>query len=107
MEEIFFWIDDISQNSVKINEEKPVNVNIVNDEDINTQNYGVISAYTIREFISKLKNLKILNNNKAQEKLENMAKDFKEFENGLEAIDELELVLKNGKMNSRIIYLKQ
>ena len=102
-----FWIDDISQFSVKIDEEKPVKVTIVNDEDINTQNYGIILADKIKEFISKLKILKILNNSKAQEELENMVKHFKDFENSLEVINEKELVLKDGKMNSRIIYLKQ
>ena len=102
-----FWIGDISQFSVKINEEKPVKVNIVYDEDINTQNYGFILADKIKEFMSKLKVLKILNNNKAQEELENMVNHFKEFENSLEVMKEEELVLKDGKMNSRIIYLKQ
>ena len=102
-----FWIDDISQFSIKINEESPIKVNIIYDEDINTQNYGIILADKIKEFISKLKILKILNNNKAQEELENMVKHFKEFENGLEVIKEEEIVLKDGKMNSRIIYLKK
>ena len=102
-----FWLDDISQFSVKINEENPVKVNIENAEDINTKNYGIILADKIKEYISKLKILKILNNNKAQEELENMIKHFKEFENTLEAIKEPELVLKDGKMNSRILYIKQ
>jgi len=102
-----FWIDDISQFSVKINEENPVKIKIIYDEDINTQNYEFILADKIKEFMSKLKILKILNNNKAQEELENMVKHFKEFENGLEVMKEEELVLKDGKMNSRIIYLKQ
>ena len=102
-----FWLDDISQFSIKIDENTPVKVNIVNSEDINTQNYGIILADKIKEFISKLKILKILNNNKAQEELENMVKHFKEFENGLEVINQEEVVLKDGKMNSRIIYLKQ
>ena len=102
-----FWLDDISKFSVKINEENPIKVNIVNAEDINTENYGVILADKIKEYISKLKILKILSNNKAQEELENMIKHFKEFENTLEVINEEELVLKDGKMNSRILYIKQ
>ena len=101
------WLDDISQFSIKIDENTPIKVNIVNSEDINTENYGIILADKIKEFISKLKILKILNNNKAQEELENMVKHFKEFENGLEVINQEEVVLKDGKMNSRIIYLKQ
>lgn len=37
-----FWIDDISQFSIKINEEEPVKLNIIEDEEINSQNYGII-----------------------------------------------------------------
>jgi len=102
-----FWLDDISQFTVKINEENPIKVNIINAEDINTENYGIILADKIKEYLSKLKILKILSNNKAQEELENMIKHFKEFENSLEVINEQELVLKDGKMSSRIIYIKQ
>ena len=102
-----FWLDDISKFSIKINEEAPVNVNIVDGEDINTENYSIILADKIKEYLSKLKVLKILGNNKAQEELENMIKHFKEFENTLEVIKEQELVLKDGKMNSRILYIKQ
>ena len=82
-------------------------VDIVYAEDINTQNYGIILADKIKEFLSKLKILKILNNTKAQEELENMVKQFKEFESCLEVIKEEEIVLKDGKLNSRIIYLKK
>ena len=102
-----FWLDDISQFSVKINNETPIKVNIVNDEDINTNNYAIILADKIKEFLSKLKILKILGNNKAQEELENMIKNFKNFENSLEVVNEQELVLKDGKLNSRILYIKQ
>jgi hypothetical protein len=102
-----FWLEDISQFTVKINEENPVKVNIINAEDINTENYGIILADKIKEYLSKLKILKILSNNKAQEELENMIKHFKEFENSLEVINEQELVLKDGKMSSRILYIKQ
>ena len=102
-----FWVDDISQFKIKINEEEPVKVDIVNGEDINTLNYGTILGDKIKEIMSKLKILKILNNSKAQEEIDNMVKHFKEFENGLESINEEELILKDGKMNSRILYLKQ
>ncbi len=102
-----FWMDDISQFNIKINEEEPVKVNLVNDVDINTQNYGIILADKIKEFITKLKILKILENQKAQEELEKMIKYFKEFEDSLEKVNEEELVLKDGKMNSRIQYIKQ
>ena len=36
-----------------------------------------------------------------------MIKKFKDCENNLEVINEQELVLKDGKMNSRIIYIKK
>jgi hypothetical protein len=101
------WLDDISEFGIKIDENSPIKVNIVNAEDINTQNYSEILADKIKEIISKLKILKILNNSKAQEELENMVNHFKEFEKGLEVINEEDLVLKDGKMNSRILYLKQ
>ena len=101
-----FWLDDASLFKVKVNEENPVEVKLVNDADINTQNYGIILADKIKEYITKLKILKILENAKAQEEIEKMVKSFKEFEDSLEKIGEEELVLKDGKMNSRIQYLK-
>ena len=48
-----------------------------------------------------------LNNNKVQEKPDNMAKHCKNWENGLGIIIEEEFVLKDEKMNSKIKYLKQ
>ena len=102
-----FWLDDISQFDIKINDENPIKPKITNVEDINTQNYGIILADKIKEFMTKLKILKILENSKAQEEIEKMVKYFKEFEDSLEKINEEELVLKDGKMNSRIQYTNQ
>ena len=101
-----FWIDNVSKFSIKVNEENPVEPKITNEEDINTQNYGIILADKIKEFITKLKILKILENTKAQEEVEKMVKCFKDFEENLEKVNEEELVLKDGKMNSRIQYIK-
>ena len=101
-----FWLEEISQFKIKVNEENPVEPKIIQDEDINTKNYGIILADKIKEFITKLKILKILENEKAQEEVEKMVKCFKEFEDNLEKINEEELVLKDGKMNSRIQYIK-
>ena len=101
-----FWLDDVSKFKVKINEENPIEPKIQNDEDINTQNYGIILADKIKEFITKLKILKILENAKAQEEIEKMVKFFKEFEDNLVKVDKEELILKDGKMNSRIQYIK-
>ena len=101
-----FWLDDVSKFQIKINEENPIEPQIKNDVDINTQNYSIILADKIKEFITKLKILKILENTKAQEEIEKMVKFFKEFEDNLEKVDKEELVLKDGKMNSRIQYIK-
>ena len=101
-----FWLDDVSKFQIKINEENPIEPQIKNDVDINTQNYSIILADKIKEFITKLKILKILENAKAQEEIEKMVKFFKEFEDNLEKVDKEELVLKDGKMNSRIQYIK-
>ena len=67
----------------------------------------MILADKVKEFMTKLKILKILENDKAQEEIEKMVKYFKEFEDGLEKINDEELILKDGKMNSRIQYIKQ
>ena len=66
-----FLIDDIFQFSVKINKEKTVKVNIEYNEDITIQNYGIFFADEIKD-ISEL-NI-FLNNNKAQEKPDNLVK---------------------------------
>ena len=102
-----FWLDDLSKFTIKFNDENPVEPKITNAENINNQNYGIILADKIKEYITKLKILKILNNNKAQEEIEKIVKCFKEFEDTLEKINEEELVLTDGKMNSRIQYMKK
>ena len=66
-----FWLDDISQFNIKVND-KILKPKISSDEDINTQNYGIILADKIKEFMANLKILKILENDKAQEEIEKM-----------------------------------
>ena len=102
-----FWLDDISQFNVQVNDEKPVKVTITKGEDINLENYGTILADKIKVFMMKLKILKILENEKAKEEIETMVKYFKEFEDTLDKVNQEELVLKDGKMNSRIQYIKK
>ena len=102
-----FWLDDISQFNVQVNDEKPVKVTITNGEDINLENYGTILADKIKVFMMKLKILKILENEKAKEEIETMVKYFKEFEDTLDKVNQEELILKDGKMNSRIQYIKK
>ena len=55
-----FWLDDISQFNIKVND-KILKPKISSDEDINTQNYGIILADKVKEFMTKLK---ILENDK-------------------------------------------
>ena len=102
-----FWLDDISQFNVQVNDEKPVKVEIQTGEDINLENYGTILADKVKVFITKLKILKILGNEKAKEEIDLMVKYFKEFEDTLEKVNQEDLVLKDGKMNSRIQYIKK
>ena len=102
-----FWLDDISQFNVQVNDEKPVKVEIQIGEDINLENYGTILADKVKVFITKLKILKILGNEKAKEEIDLMVKYFKEFEDTLEKVNQEDLVLKDGKMNSRIQYIKK
>ena len=102
-----FWLDDISQFNVQVNDEKLVKVEIQTGEDINLENYGTILADKVKVFITKLKILKILGNEKAKEEIDLMVKYFKEFEDTLEKVNKEDLVLKDGKMNSRIQYIKK
>ena len=102
-----FWLDDISQFNIQVNDENPVKVEIQNGEDINLENYGTILADKIKAFMTKLKILKILGNEKAKEEIDVMVKYFKEFEETLDKVNQEELVLKDGKMNSRIQYIKK
>ena len=102
-----FWLDDISQFNIQVNDDNPIKVIIQKGEDINLENYGSILADKIKSFMTKLKILKILGNDKAKEEIDIMVKYFKEFEDTLEKINQEELVLKDGKMNSRIQYIKK
>ena len=102
-----FWLDDISQFNIQVNDEKPVKVEVQNGEDINIENYGTILADKIKVFMTKLKILKILENEKAKEEIEVMVKYFKEFEETLDKVNQEELILKDGKLNSRIQYIKK
>ena len=45
IERNIFLVDDFFHLNVKINEEKPAKIDIIYDNDINTWNYGIISAY--------------------------------------------------------------
>ena len=102
-----FWLNDISQFKIKFNDKTPIEVKLEDAENINIDKYEIILGDKIQEFIKKLKILKILNNDKTKEEMEKIIKHFKEFENGLEMMDLGSKVLKDGKLDSRILYIKQ
>ena len=104
-----FWVDNFDEKTefkIKINEEE-IKMNIVKGEEINISNYGIILSSKISEIINKLKVLKIVDSQKAKEEIETIINNFKTFEDSLEKKKEEDIVLKDGKMASRIIYLKK
>ena len=105
----FFWLDDFNASTdfrIKINEEE-FKMNIKEGEEVNLSNYGVILSDKMSEFLNKLKVLKIVNSEKALKEIELIVENFKKFEDCLEKKEEEEIVLKDGKFASRIIYLKK
>lgn len=100
------WIDGLSDLKIIYDDDEPMEIKSEEGEVLNTENYGIILADKVPEFITKLKILKILGNTKAQEEITNMINCFKTFEDSLQKIDE-DLVLKDGKMHSRIQYIKK
>ena len=104
-----FWIDnydDKTEFSIKMNE-KEIKMKVIKGEEINMGNYGIILASKISEIINKLKILKIVDSQKAKEEIESIINNFKKFEESLEKKEEEDIALKDGKMASRIIYLKK
>ena len=104
-----FWIDnydDLTEFRLKINDEKDKKMNLTKGEEINKQNYGIILANKISEILNKLKVLKIVNTDKSQKEIEQIIEKFKQFEESLESTEE-DIILKDGKMASRIIYLQK
>ena len=75
-------------------------------EEINKSNYGIILANKILEFLNKLKALKIVYTEKTKKEIEQIIEKFKKFEECLESTEE-DIVLKDGKMASRIIYMQK
>ncbi len=105
----FFWLDDYNENvkfKIKVNDEEEVDMNVIYGEEINISNYGRILFNKINGYLNKLKVLKIVNNEKSQKEIEMIFNNFKIFEDSLENKEE-ELVLKDGKMASRILYIQK
>ena len=69
-----YWLDDISQLKVKVNDNNPVDVKIVYEEDLNTKNYKNILDDKVKEIVTKIKILKILENDDAKNEMEMMIK---------------------------------
>ena len=99
-------IDDKSEFFIKINDEKEIKMNLIQGEKIDKSNYGIILSGKISEYLNKLKVLKIVNTEKAKKEIEEIVNNFKKFEEVLESKEE-EISLTDGKMSSRIIYLKK
>ena len=102
-----FWTDRVGDFKLKIEGKIIGNLEIEESEEINNQNYGLILADKIKVFMTKLKILKILQNENSQNEINKIIKCFKEFEESLNDLNEEEIVLKDGKMSSRIQYIKK
>ena len=110
----FFFInninlDNINKNEffIKINDGKEIKMNLILGEKIDKSNYGIILSGKISEYFNKLKVLKIVNTEKAKKEIEEIVSNFKKFEEVLESKEEEEISLTDGKLSSRIIYLKK
>ena len=99
-------IDDKSEFFIKINDEKEIKMNLIQGEKIDKSNYGIILSGKISEYLNKLKVLKIVNTETAKKEIEEIVNNFKKFEEVLASKEE-EISLTDGKMSSRIIYLKK
>ena len=105
-----FWIDNFDEKTeftIKINDEEEVKMNVIKGEEINMSNYGIILANKISEYLNKLKVLKIVNSEKSQKEIEQIVEHFKKFEDSLEKKQEEDISLKDGKMASRLVFLKK
>lgn len=104
-----FWVenyDDTTEFILRINNQD-TKMNVIKGEDINLANYSIILSSKISEILNKLKILKIVNSENSKKELENIIEQFKKFEDSLEKKEEEDISLKDGKMASRIIYLKK
>ena len=95
-----YWLDSISDLKFKINDNNPVDEKIIYEEDLNINNYKIILSDKINDFMTKIKILKILENDIAEKEIEIIVKSFKDFEANLEMINEEELNLKDEKKDS-------
>jgi len=105
-----FWIENFDETTeffIKMeNEEEKMNIKY--GENLTTTNYSSILSTKISEFINKIKILKLIDGINAQKEIELIIQNFKKFEDSLlkEPEDE-EVVLKDGKLASRLIFLRK
>ena len=107
----FFFINESNLDEsveffIKINDEKEFKMKVILGEKIDKSNYGMILSGKISEYMNKLKVLKIVNTEKAKKEIEEIVNNFKKFEEVLESKEE-EITLIDGKISSRIIYLRK
>eukprot|EP00833_Pecoramyces_ruminatium_P006678 jgi/Orpsp1_1/1180710/evm.model.c7180000074387.1 len=106
----FFWIENFDEKTefdVKM-DDKEIKMNIKYGEKLTTSNYSIILSTKISEFINKLKILKLVDGINAQKEIELIIQHFKKFEDSLmKEPEEEEIVLKDGKLASRLIFLRK
>ena len=106
----YFWLnnnfDENTEFRIKINDEEETDLGVLKGEEINKSNYGYLLSTKIAEYLNKLKVLKIVNTEKSKKEIEQIVENFKKFEECLENKEE-DIILKDGKMASRILYLQK
>ena len=104
-----FWIENFDEKTeftLRI-EGKEIKMNIKYGEELTISNYSQILSTKISEFINKLKILKLIDGLNAKKEMELIIKNFKIFEESLKSDTEEEIVLKDGKLASRLIFLRK
>ena len=105
-----FWIENFDEKTEFVFriEDKEIKMNIKYGEELTTSNYSQILSTKISEFINKLKILKLIDGLNAQKEIELIIQNFKKFEDSLiKESGEEEIVLKDGKLASRLVFLRK
>ena len=104
-----FWIDNFDEKTEFIlkMEDKEMKMNIKYGEELTISNYSQILSTKISEFINKLKILKLIDGLNAQKEIELIIENFKKFEDSLIKDTEEKIVLKDGKLASRLVYIRK
>ena len=105
-----FWIENYDEKTEFIfkTEHKEIKMNIKYGETLTISNYSEILSNKISEFLNKLKILKLIDSSNAQKEINLIIQNFKKFEDSLmKDVGEEEIILKDGKLASRLIFLKK